>query len=202
MRLAYTLLFLFCFCGVANAQDRITGRVADPQGKPVANTEVLLHAVEQSSGNQIDKDTTRADGSFELTVKTVDPKAVYFVAVLWNGQLYIGDMMRAPFPVDQEYIVQVGVNPVDLGPAATGAEAAPPPAPASRTAGIIVVLVATAVIVGVLLFALRRRPPARRRWLVELARVEAELAAHPEADGPLQKRRTELRTRLRGAQSG
>ncbi len=202
MKLTCTLLLLFCCCGIANAQDRITGRVADPQGKPVANTEVLLHAVAQSNGNQIDKDTTRADGSFELTVKTVDPKAVYFVAVLWNGQLYIGDMMRAPFPVNQDYIVQVGVNPVDLGAAAPGAAAAPPPAPASRTAGIIVVLAAAALIVGVLLFALRRRPPARRRWLVELARLEDELAAHPEAEGPLQKRRTELRARLRGAPSG
>lgn len=199
--LACAVLLLIFGIRAASAQNSITGKVLDPQGKPVGNTEVILHAVEEKSGNQVDKDTTKADGSFTVQVKTIDPKAVYFVAVVWNGSLYIGDLLRAPFPLQQQYVVTVGVNPVDVTPAAAGAEVTPQDAEHDRTAGTMVIVVALLAIGGVVVFALRRRPPARRRWLVELARLENELEANPEERPALEKRRAELRARLKAAQS-
>ena len=185
-----------------SAQTKIPGKVIDPEGKPVSGIEVLLHGVGEKSGSQIDKDTTKSDGSFQVNVNTPDPNLVYFVAVVWNGQLFVGDMMRPPFPSNQEYIVQVGVNPVDLGQSQQNA--APPPSPQEqqkdRSNGIIVVIVAVVVIslAGFLLW--RRRPPAHRRVLVQLARLEDEIESHPD-DARLQKRRAELRTRLRSAKT-
>jgi hypothetical protein len=130
----------------------------------------------------------------------VDPNSVYFVAVTDKGQLYIGDLLRAPFSLDQEYVVRVGVNPVDLGGAASSPAVAPVTQKADRRAGVIVILVAGLLIGSILLFAIRRRPPERRRLLVELARLERELAEG--TDPILQKRRLELRRRLTGSQNG
>ena len=176
------------------AQTTISGRVLDAQGKPVAGIQVLLHAITESAGSQIDTDTSRVDGGFDLHAGTVDAKAVYFVAVTHNGELFMGDLLRPPFPAGQEYIVRVGVNPVDF----SGATAAPEPTvrPAGNTrAGAAVILIAALVIGGVFFVGLRRRPPEQRRLLVELARLEEDLGT-ASANGVLQKRRQELRERL------
>lgn len=195
------LFLMFATAHAASAQSRISGKVIDPAGQPVAGVEVLLHAVEESSGNQIDKDTTVSDGTFRVDARRVDPKAVYFVAVVYNSQLFIGDMMRAPFPQGQDYIVQVGVNPVDLRPATAVTDVPPANKAADRTAGLAVMITAAALICGVVFFAVQRRPPTRRRWLVELAHLEDEIAARPDHK-TLRKRRAELRTRLRAPASG
>jgi len=166
--------------------------------------EVLLHAITESSGSQIDKDTSRADGRFDLRVNSVDPKSIYFVAVTFNGQLYMGDMLRPPFPSGQEYVVQVGVNPVDFG---TGS-ATPPSATVplqqrdTRVAGAVVIVIAVGVIAALVIVVIRRRPPEHRRLLVELARIEDEIALAATPDTTLEKRRTELRDQLLGSDSG
>lgn len=199
--LSSTLFFLLIAAVNGNAQTKIPGKVIDPAGKPVSNMEVLLHAVGKEAGNEVDKDTTRADGSFEVDVKAVDPNLVYFVAVVYQGQLYVGDMMRAPFPLNQEYIVQVGVNPVDLSPQAAGTEVSPEEKKKDRSAGVAVVIAALAAISLIGAIVWRRRPSARRRLLVQLARLEDDLEAHPDQAASLQKRRAELRARLRAAKS-
>ena len=202
-RLVFSFLLILLFAArSAFAQSSISGKVLDPQGNPVGNIEVLLHAVEEKSGNEIDKDTTRVDGTFTVSVKTIDPNAVYFVAVVWKDNLYIGDLMRAPFPTGQDYIVQVGVNPVDLSPAAAGTQVTPEEQKHDRKAGIIVVAIAALLIALVTAFALRRRPPARRRWLLELARLEDEMDGQSDVAPALKKRRAELRARLRALPSG
>jgi hypothetical protein len=204
-RLRVLLLILAALIGSAplHAQSTISGRVVDPGNKPVSNVEVLLHAITESAGSQVDKDTSRADGRFDLRVTSVDPKSIYFVAVTYNGQLYMGDMLRPPFPSGQEYIVQVGVNPVDFG-----ASAATPPATVplqqtdDRVAGAVVIALAIAVIAALMIVVLRRRPPEHRRLLVELARIENDIAAASAAEPALEKRRSELRDRLRGSNTG
>lgn len=195
-----TLLVLLA--GTAAGQTKIPGRIIDAERNPVANTEVLLHAVTEQTGSQIDTDTSNADGSFELTVKTLEKDAVYFVAVVYNGELYMGDMMRAPFPLGQEYVVQVGVNPVDLGPEAAGTQVTTFDAEENRTAGLMVIVVSLAVVAGVVFLAMRHRPPAHRRWLVELARIEEDLTAQRGDDALLQKRRADLRARFTEPESG
>ena len=208
LRLRAALLILAALSGSAplNAQSVISGRVVDPGNKPVANVEVLLHAITESSGSQIDKDTSRNDGRFELRVNSVDPKSIYFVAVTYNGQLYMGDMLRPPFPSGQEYIVQVGVNPVDFGassaPPSTNVEFAPGDRADDGRAGTIVIVVAIAVIAGVIIVVLHRRPPEHRRLLVELARIEDEIATGSGPDAVLERRRSELRNRLLGSNTG
>lgn len=198
-----TLAFLLVFASFADGQTTITGRVIDPEGKPVANQSVLLHAVQESAGSNVASDTTDASGAFALNVPTTDPKSIYFVAVLYEGALYMGEMMRPPFPEGQDYIVQVGVNPVDLGAPANEAPApAPPTTGSERTAGIFVVVAAVAIIAGLIIAGIRRRPPARRRWLVELARIEDEIADATGDTAILEKRRAELRTRLKAPGSG
>lgn len=195
------LASMLLFAGAAAAQTRISGRVLDAEGNPVPGIEVLLHAITAATGIEVDKDTSRTDGAFEVTAASVDSDAVYFVTVVYNGQLFMGELLRPPFPVDQEYIVRAGVNPVDLTPEAAGTAVTPQQAESDRTAGVIVVIGAVGLIGGILLFVLRRRPPAQRRWLVELARLEEELATHPDAGEALVARRAELRDRLKGRTS-
>jgi hypothetical protein len=195
------LASMLLFAGDATAQTRISGRVLDAEGQPVPGLEVLLHAITEASGTEVDKDTSRTDGAFDVTVTDVDSDAVYFVAVVYNGQLFMGDLLRPPFPLEQEYVVRVGVNPVDLSAEAAGTAVTPQQAESERTAGVMVVLVAAGVIGAILFFVLRRRPPAQRRWLVELARLEEELATHPDAGEALEARRAELRDRLKGRAS-
>jgi hypothetical protein len=177
----------------ANAQSTISGRVVDPAGKPAPNVEVLLHAVAASAGAQVDRDTSRADGSFTLTAQSPDPKAVYFVAVMQGGELFMGELIRPPFPTTKDYVVQVGVNPVDMTRAAT----TNPTAPAvDNQAGLVVLLFATAMFAAIAWWALRRRPPLQRRWLVELARLDDKLAEGIGDRARLERRRAELRARL------
>ena len=195
------LASMLLFAGAATAQTTISGRVLDPDGNPMPGLEVLLHAITESAGTEIDKDTSRTDGAFDVTATAVASDAVYFVAVVYNGQLFMGDLLRPPFPLEQEYVVRVGVNPIDLSAEAAGTAVTPEQAESERTAGVMVVLVAAGVIGAILFFVLRRRPPAQRRWLVELARLEEELAAHPDAGEALAARRAELRDRLRGRAS-
>lgn len=196
------VFLIFATSQWATAQSRISGKVVDPAGRPVGGIEVLLHAVQESSGNEIDRDTAAADGTFNVTVKSGGSNAVYFVAVVYNGELFIGDLLRLPFPLGQDYLVQVGVNAVDLSPAAAGTLATPEETKSSRTAGIVVIIAALALIGGILRFALKRRPAARRRWLVELARLEEDIATAADSHGILHQRRAEIRARLRAPASG
>ena len=195
-------LILLCGISTANAQQKIGGRVVDPQDKPVANLEVMLHAVTEEMGGDVDTDTTDADGAFELSAAVVDPTAVYFVAAVYNGQLFMGELMRAPFPAAQPYLVRVGVNPVEIAPPPEAPVVTPEEQQRDRTAGIAVILATLAIIAALASIVLGRRAPAQRRWLVELARLEDELATNTNPDAALQKRRTELRDRLKAPRSG
>src|SRR5688500_20411006 len=87
----------------AFAQQKVRGRVVDPQDKPVAGLEVMMHAVTEDIGGDVDTDTTDADGAFELDVAVGDPTAGYFVAAVYNAQLFMGELMRAPWPTATPY---------------------------------------------------------------------------------------------------
>ena len=200
--LLLSLGLLLCTAASGIAQQTVRGKVVDPQQKPVAGVEVMMHAVTEDIGGDVDTDTTDANGAFELTVAVVDPTAVYFVAVVHESQLYMGDLMRAPLPVGKEYLVKVGVDPVEIAPPPTAPELTPEQQKQDRTAGIAVILAGLAVIAALASIVLSRRAPAHRRWLVELARLEDDLAANPHPDAALQKRRNELRARLKAPRSG
>ena len=200
-RVFFSFVLVLASASAAFGQSVINGRVVDPQNNPVPDLQVLLHAVNESRGMDVDTDTTAADGTFSVSAGVTAEDAVYFVAVMWNGQLYMGDLLRAPFPLEQEYVVRVGVNPVDVSAEAAETQITPEEAEQNRSRGAIVIVVAGAVIAGLLGYGLRRRPAAQRRWLVELARLEDDLSTTPDSPD-LQKRRAELRARLKAPKSG
>lgn len=193
----YALLSTLILSTGASAQTKLTGKVIDPQGKPVPNLEVSLHGVDNENGTEFDHDTTDANGQFTMNAKE-DPKLVYFVAVVWEKQLYVGEMLKTPFPPNQDYVVQVGVDPVNLGPQAETPTVTPEAKMQERSAGLAVILASLALIALVAYVVITRRPPARRRMLLELARLEDEMANSGD-DERLQKRRSELRSRLRAS---
>ena len=199
--LAFAFALILFSALSAHAQSDINGRVVDPQDKPVAGLKVLLHAVNEKSGTDVDKATTAEDGTFKLSAGSTDETAIYFVAVTWNGELYMGDLMRPPFPQNQEYIVRVGVNPVEVPEEFAQPEISAEEKQSNNNKGAVVIVAAGAIIAGLLGLGLKRRAPAQRRWLVELARIEDDIAAEPDSSA-LQKRRGELRARLKAPKSG
>jgi hypothetical protein len=194
-------LLLLATSAVAQQQSTIPGRVLDKDGNPVKGVEVILHKITEQNGSEVDNDTSDADGSFQVEAKDLNENAVYFVGVIWQQQLYMGDLMRPPFPIDQEYVVRVGVNPVDLSGEPAAPQVTPQEAKKNRTAGTVVIIVAALIVAAIIYTLINRRPPARRRWLVELARLEDELASDPDESGVLKRRRMELRTRLKASSS-
>ena len=201
LALVFAIALVGSSASVARAQSDINGRVVDPQDKPVAGLQVLLHAVNETAGTDVDKATTAEDGTFKLSAGSTDETAIYFVAVQWNGELYMGELMRPPFPQNQEYIVRVGVNPVQVPEEFAQPEISAEEKQSNDTKGAVVIVAAGAVIAGLLGLGLKRRAPAERRWLVELARIEDDIVADPDSSA-LQKRRNELRTRLKAPKSG
>ena len=159
------LLCALVFPSEARGQNTIRGRVHDEKGGPVPRIEVLLHRVTVAGGGgTVAADTSDADGAFTLVAPPeTDSAAIFFVAVREGGELFMGEMMRLPFPDTLEYLIEAGDDPVRL---------AEPVAPEDRRAGLFVILGGAVLVAGVLLFAFRRRVPKHRRLLVELANLD------------------------------
>lgn len=166
----------------------LKGVVLDPAGKPVPRQALSLHRVNGTGGAMVDSATTDAQGRFTAKVpEERDTSAVYFAATRWNGELFIGTPFKPPVKAGSTYTVTVGVNPVNMGPAAGGgAEATGPagasgaplatPAADSSTAirwfvAIVLALIALGAIGYALVGAARERARQRRREI--LARIAA-----------------------------
>jgi hypothetical protein len=189
----YALALLACAIGTA-AQESLTlrGKVWAGNG-PVAGQPVALHRVTAAGGQTISADTTAEDGSFSLTLDTLNAEGVNFVATRYQGKLYIGDTFRGELPV--EYVLRVGpgATPLDFGPAATSTPVAP--ARQSQTAGFIIILGAVIALIGLIALGARRRAPPLRQLLVEIADLDNrhEVAPIPQ----YAQQREELLRRLR-----
>jgi hypothetical protein len=182
------LCFLVVFASEAAAQNTVRGRVLDEAGGPVPNIQVLLHRVTTAAGGStVDADTSDATGAFTLVAPAEsDSAALFFVAVREAGELFMGEVMRLPFPDTLEYIIEAGDEP---------ARAPEPIPPQDRRAGIFVIVAGVVIVGGVLFFVLRRRVPKHRRLLVELAQLDDK-----DTSAATQRRRHHLYTRLkRGA---
>jgi hypothetical protein len=147
-----------------HGQNTIRGRVHDENGAPVPNIQVLLHRVTVEGGGTVHADTSQADGTFTLVAPPeTDSAAIFFVAVRDAGELFMGEMMRLPFPDSLEYSIEAGDDPVRLPE---------PVPPQDRRAGLFVIIGGVLLVTAVLLFAFRRRVPEHRRLLVELANLD------------------------------
>jgi hypothetical protein len=147
-----------------HGQNTIRGRVHDEKGAPVPNIQVLLHRVTVEGGGTVHADTSQADGTFTLVAPPeTDSAAIFFVAVRDAGELFMGEMMRLPFPDSLEYSIEAGDDPVRMPE---------PVPPQDRRAGLFVIIGGVLLVTAVLLFAFRRRVPEHRRLLVELANLD------------------------------
>jgi hypothetical protein len=164
------------FSEAAPAQNLVlTGQVTGPDGQPVPAQAVLLHRVTNQGGELLAQSTTGDDGRFTLSVASSDPSGVFFVATRFRGQLYIGPLIRPPFPDGQEYVVQVGVAGVgDVQGLTAAAESARPPEP---TRGLFPwALLAAALGAGVWLTIAGSGPSRRRRTLIRIAQLDERCA--------------------------
>jgi hypothetical protein len=176
----------------ATAQDlSIAGRVLGPDGAPVAGQRLLFHRVTNAGGELLAEGTSDGEGRFTLTAEAQAAGGVYFVATRYEGQLYIGPLLRPPFPAGSEYVVQVGVPGVgDVSsltaaapPAATGpVAAAPAGAPRSPGAVFAAVLLTLAIATGAHLAVRGAGPSRRRRALIRLARIADGAERVPERE--------------------
>jgi hypothetical protein len=157
----------------------VPGRAMDETGRAAAGLGVLLHRVTPSGGELLAETVTDADGRFELRgAGSTDPNAVYFVAARYRGELYIGPLLRPPFPTASDYVLEVGlpgggVSTLLGGPGAPRATTLPGSAAGSprRWLLALVPVLGLAGLAGALV-ARRHRAPAERRLLLEIARLD------------------------------
>lgn len=181
----------------AAAQDLVlSGRLLGPGGQPVVDHAVLLHRVTDDGGAKLAEGTTGADGAF--TLRAADdgpPNAVFFVAARFDGKLYVGPLLKPPFPDDDSYVVQVGVPGVGAvtdiagepgGAPMTAPSAAPPAMPGATFA---LVLLIAAIAGGALLSVYGLGPSRRRRALIALAELDESGDGHAGADPASRSRR-------------
>ena len=191
----------FAVAGPAAAQETLRGRVADGSDSPIAGAVVLLHAVTDDAGRELDRDTAAADGTFELNF-TFEEGPLYFVATRVNGEIFMAEPFREVPTTEVDLRAGPGVEPLRMDGGAGGATPSPA-APASRPDeghGIIWVLLIGAAILGIvarLVLRGRRRAPRARELLLEIARLDEARAASPAADPDAYRaRREDLRARL------
>ena len=185
MRILFIAALLLIAAAPVSAQNTIRGRALDDQDKPMAGLLVLLHRVTTTGGGGfVDTDTTDAQGAFELVAPPeTDSSAIFFVAANQNGEMFMGDMQRLPFPDSMEYVIAMS-EPVRV---------AEPIAPEDERAGLFVIIGGAVLVAGVLFFALRRRAPQHRRLLVELANLDDD-----DKSAATERRRQHLYARLKG----
>lgn len=171
----------------ASAQDSVVrGVVIGPDGAPLAIDDVVLHRVGPAGGAAIARGPSGVDGRFSLTAPaTRDTSVVYFVAVQYAGQLYIGEPFRPATQGTPEQVLQVG-----------------PPAPAAspRLGDSLVLVVPLLIAAAAVLYLLlpRRRVAPERAALIRIAEIDERLPEAPQGQSDaLRAERTRLLERLR-----
>lgn len=202
--------------GAPAAASTLSGTAVDTAGKPVAGVELTLHRVTGQSGAPVARDTSDAQGRFQLGIPAErDPDAIFFVATRYNGDLFIGQTFKAPYPAGQSYTLTIGVNPIRpeaFQPQPGAAAAAPVPEGArdddQRAGRLFLAAILALAALGALGFAgarwRRERVERRRRGLVlEVAALDERYADRvtalpPEEAESYRRRRAALAARAAG----
>lgn len=194
---------LFCFLMAASpvsAQESLRGRVSDAADNPIAGAVVLLHAVTDEAGRELDRDTADENGQFELSYE-FEAGPLYFVATRVDGEIFMAEPFREPPTADVDLRAGAGVEPLRMGGAVDAAAAAPTAGPVrdSEHGGWWVAAIGAAI-VGAVVWVVhrsRRRAPRARELMLEIARLdEARAGAAGAPDESYRARREHLRARL------
>ena len=183
------------------AQDVLRGRVSDAADRPVAGAVILLHAVTEDSGRELDRDTSDANGAFELSYR-FEAGPLYFVATRLDGEIFMAEPFREPPAGDIDLRAGAGIEPLRMGDAVPGPTASPALSSAEREpthGGWWVAAIGAAIVAAVfwIVQRSRRRAPRARELMLEIARLdEARGMAGDAGDATYRARREELRARL------
>lgn len=207
-RLLAAVLLIPAVAGPVRAQE-LTGVALGPDGAPLADQVVVLHRVGGGGGAFVATDTTNPEGGFRFPLPARD-SAVYFAALRYDGSMYIGPAVGAGGEPVSGYVLRVepGSEAGAVASTLSGqAPVAPMARPAAQTAAsgrgsdagalLLVGLLALAA-AGIFLFAAPRYRRLRtREAVIELARLENELAqADVEDRARLEAERDRQRERL------
>ena len=196
---------LLC-AGALHAQEpqlTVRGRVIGPANSGLDSQRVVLHRVAGSEGATIAETTSAENGAFELVAPlSGDTSALLFVAVRYEGELYIGPAFReAEGGMDQ--VIQVGMPGTSASALiGDGSTTAPPRAvgraTTSRSWLLWVIPLVGVLAVGLYMLVPRSRIPADRALLIRVAELDERVQEAPEAQREaLLQERTNLVAQLR-----
>lgn len=175
------------FSAALQAQDlTVRGRVIGPDNAGLDSQRVVLHRVARDAGATIAETLTGANGAFQLNAPlSGDTAALLFVAVRYQGELYIGPPFRET-ESGTDQVIQVGVPGTSASAVMGGTGAAPAARPVGRattTRSWLLWLIPLLGVAAVALYAIvpRSRVPAGRALMIRLAEVDERMEAAPDA---------------------
>lgn len=188
----------------AGAQE-LEGVALGPDGEPLVGVAVLLHRVDAAGGAMVGTDTTGANGEFSFAVAAGD-SAVYFAALRYEGELYVGPAAQPAGGPVAGYVLQVGPESeigamasslggggLPSGPAQTGPTVGGSAGSSDAGALWLVALLALAAAAAFVLTAPRYRRRRTRDALIEVAKIENRLADTSVTLAPEERARLEAR---------
>lgn len=189
---ALAILALAALPAGSGAQE-LTGVAIGPDGNGLRGVPVVLHRVGGGGGGFVATDTTDEAGGFRFALERADA-AIYFAALRYDDEVYIGPAFEAGGEPIGDYILQVEPGSEAGAVASALARPGPLPAAARSAAGtaaggvsdagalLLVALLALAAVVTFLLAAPRYRDRRTRDALIEIAAAENAMAEGGEPD--------------------
>lgn len=179
----------------------VTGVALGPDGEPLVGVTVVLHGVGAGGGAMAGTDTTGAQGEFSFDLPDGDTN-VYFAALRYEGSLYVGPAIEPGTGPVTGYVLQVEPTAEvgAVGAALSNATSPPPaqPRPASGsssdTGALLLVAALALTAAAVFVFtAPRYRERRTRESVMEVARIENQLAEASQELDPEERQRLEAR---------
>ena len=186
----------------------VRGRVIGPDNVGLDSQRVVLHRVATDAGATVAESMSGANGAFELIAPlSNDSSALLFVAVRYEGELYIGPAFRETDD-GMDQLIQVGVEGTSASALigdGDGTGAATTPRPLGRPAtsrGWMLWAIPLAGVAAAGLYTVipRQRIPDNRSLLIRIAELDERLDTAPEAQrASLLEERQRLLAQLRTA---
>jgi hypothetical protein len=168
----------------------VRGRVIGPDSEAVSDQRILLHRVGAGEAANVAETRTGAGGEFVLrAVAEQDTSVIFFAALMYEGELYMGPMFRAGGEVPGEQVIQVGIPGTSATAMLEGsgqAGAIPMGRPATNRNWLLLAIPLLGV-AAVAVYALvpRSRIAADRALLISIAEIDERLMTAPPAQREL-----------------